>query len=350
MAIDDLTAILYKQDDLRLEQRKPREPGSGEVLVRMDSVGICGSDVHYWTHGAIGDFIVKAPMVIGHEAAGIVEKCGSGVTNIKPGDRVAIEPGVGCGFCDHCLSGRYNLCLEMKFCATPPIDGNLCRRYVHSAAFCHKLPDNVSLEEGALMEPLAVGVHACARGGVTLGCNVLVCGAGPIGLVNLLTALSMGAGTVVLTDIDQGRLDFAAKMGARTKLVKIGTPAEEVAREIREEFFDSDGPHVTIECSGAESSISTAIYATRSGGTVVLVGMGPAIVKIPVLNAACREVDIRGIFRYANCYPKAIAMVAGGKVNVKPLITHRFKLEETMKAFEAAKSGKDGAIKIMIKC
>jgi len=334
-----------------MEQTDVPNPKDDEVLLKMDSVGICGSDVHYWTHGSIGDFIVKAPMVLGHEAAGIVEKCGKNVTHLKPGDRVAIEPGVACRKCDYCKTGKYNLCPEMKFCATPPYHGNLCRYYAQDADFCFKLPDNVSLEEGALMEPLSVGVHACRRAGVCLGKTVLICGAGPIGLVNLLTAMAMGASEVVITDISEHRLEVARKMGASaTFFVQRGSSAEDNAEAIAKLFRDGRQPDITIECSGAESSICTGILATRSGGCLVLVGLGPAKVQIPIVNAACREVDIRGIFRYANCYPAAIEMVASGKVDVKPLITHRFKLEETLAAFETAKTGAGNAIKVMIKC
>ena len=204
--MDNLTAVLHKTNDIRLEQTPIPSPGEDEVLLRMDSVGICGSDVHYWTHGAIGDFIVRAPMILGHEAAGIVEECGKNVKHLKPGDRVAIEPGVPCRRCDYCKEGRYNLCPDIQFCATPPVHGNLCRYYKQAADFCFKLPDHMSLEEGALMEPLAVGVHACQRAGVALGKTALVCGAGPIGLVNLLTAKAMGASEVVVTDISEERL------------------------------------------------------------------------------------------------------------------------------------------------
>merc|ERR1711887_24337 len=249
-------------------------------------------------------------MILGHEAAGVVAKVGSNVTNLKAGDRVAIEPGVPCRMCNFCKTGVYNLCLDMKFCATPPIHGNLCRHYVHAADFCYKLPPNMSLEEGALMEPLAVGVHACRRAGVSLGKRVLICGAGPIGLVKT---------------------------------------AEQMAGEV-EQLFGGQKPDVTIECSGVEASIRFGIFSTRSVGCLVLVGLGKPEVNMPIVNAAVREVDIRGIFRYANCYPTAIAMVASGKVDVKPLITHRFKLEETLQAFETAKTGAGGAIKVMIKC
>lgn len=347
---DNLTAILHKIGDIRLEQKDVPEPGPEQVLLKMDSVGICGSDIHYWTHGAIGDFIVRAPMVLGHEAAGIVEKCGSNVTSLQVGDKVSIEPGVPCRLCNFCKTGVYNLCPDMQFCATPPVHGNLARYYVHAADFCYKLPPSVSLEEGALMEPLAVGVHACRRAGVSLGKRVLICGAGPIGLVNLLTAQAMGASDVVITDIMENRLEVARNMGA-THVYKVGTgkTAEQMSAEV-ESLLGGNKPDITIECSGVEASIRFGIFSTKSGGCLVLVGLGKPEVTMPIVNAAVREVDIRGIFRYANCYPTAIAMVATGKLDVKPLITHRFQLEETLQAFETAKTGAGGAIKVMIKC
>jgi len=346
---DNLTAVLHCTDDIRLEQLPVPQPGPDQVLLKMDSVGICGSDVHYWTHGAIGDFVVRAPMVLGHEAAGVVVGVGTKVDSLQVGDRVAIEPGVPCGGCDVCKGGTYNLCPKMQFCATPPVDGNLCRYYAHAADFCYKLPSNMSLEEGALMEPLAVGVHACRRAGVRLGSRVLICGAGPIGLVNLLTARAMGASEVVITDIMDNRLAVAASMGATHTYKVSRKSAEDMAGEV-ETLLGGHKPDVTIECSGVEASIRFGIFSTKSGGCLVLVGLGKPEVSMPIVNAAVREVDIRGIFRYANCYPTAIAMVASGKVDVKPLITHRFSLEQTIQAFETAKTGAGGAIKVMIKC
>ncbi|KAG7177144.1 Sorbitol dehydrogenase-like 2, partial [Homarus americanus] len=268
------------------------------VLLRMAQVGICGSDVSYWTKGAIGHFVVLAPMVLGHESAGVVAKCGKNVTSLKPGDRVAIEPGVPCRVCEFCKKGRYNLCPDVFFCATPPDDGNLCRYYTHAADFCLKLPDHVSLEEGALLEPLSVGVHACERGGVTLGSSVLVCGAGPIGLVNLLAAKAMGASKVCITDITENRLRVAKEMGADYTILVDTNDAEKLAQQVKEVMGGM--PDKTIECSGAETSVRLGILGTKSGGTIVLVGHGPDEVKIPVVNAAAREVDIRGLFRYAN--------------------------------------------------
>jgi len=344
----NLSAVLYGIDDMRMECRPIPEAGDNDVLIRMACVGICGSDVSYLTKGRIGDFVVKEPMVLGHEGAGTVEKCGANVTHLKPGDRVAIEPGVPCRRCPQCKGGRYNLCPKIFFCATPPDHGNLCRYYVHDAEFCYKLPSHVSLEEGALLEPLSVAVHACRRAGACVGSRVLVCGAGPIGLVCLMVAKAAGASRVCVTDISSDRLKVAASMGATSTVLVDGSKDEQQMCELIKENFDGEMPDCTIECSGAESSIRLAILATESGGCVVLVGLGPAEIKLPVVNAAVREVDIRGIFRYANCYPAALDLVAGGSVNVKGLITHTVKLWNSEEAFQIAKAGK--AIKVMIRC
>jgi len=349
MVADNLTAVLHCANDIRLENRPIPQPGPNEVLLRMDQVGICGSDVHYWTHGRIGDFIVKAPMVLGHEASGIVHQIGKGVTHLKEGDRVAVEPGVPCRFCEFCKGGQYNLCPDISFCATPPFNGNLCRFYTHAADFCYKLPDNVSMEEGALLEPLSVAVHACRRAGVGMGKTVLICGAGPIGLVCLLTSKAMGASSVIITDISPSRLEVAKSLGADHTLL-VGKEDDE--QSLTAQIISKLGgrANVTIECSGAESSVRLGIFATERGGVLVLVGLGAAEIKIPIVNAASREVDIRGIFRYANCYPIALDLVASGRVNVKPLITHRFQLQESLAAFETARTGAGGAIKVMISC
>lgn len=346
---DNLSAVLYKKGDLRMENRPIPEPKDEEVLIRMSAVGICGSDVSYLVKGYIGDFVVNAPMVLGHESAGTVVKCGKKVTHLKIGDRVAIEPGVPCRYCEHCKTGVYNLCKDIVFCATPPYDGSLCRYYTHAADYCYKLPENVTLEEGALLEPLSVGVHACRRGGVTLGSTVLICGAGPIGLVSLLVAKAMGASKIIITDIAENRLEVAKSCGADfTVKITPGTEVPDLVKEIEQKL--GERPNITIECSGAESSIKLAILGTKSGGCVMLVGLGPSEVKIPIVDAATREVDIRGVFRYANCYPTALAMIASGVVDVKKLITHHFTLEETKEAFETSRTGAGGAIKVMIHC
>ncbi|XP_066492333.1 sorbitol dehydrogenase [Tiliqua scincoides] len=345
-AASNLSVVVHKAGELRLENRPIPEPGPNEVLLRMHSVGICGSDVHYWQHGRIGDFVVKNPMVLGHEASGTVIKVGSSVTKLKKGDRVAIEPGVPREIDEFCKIGRYNLSPTIFFCATPPDDGNLCRYYKHDANFCYKLPDNVTFEEGALVEPLSVGIHACRRAGVTLGSKVFICGAGPIGLVTLLIAKVMGAAQVVISDLSAPRLEKAKELGADFTIQIRSEKPEEVAHIVKNTLGCM--PEITVECTGVEASIHTGIYATRSGGTMVLVGLGSEMVTLPIVNAAVREVDIKGIFRYCNTWPMAIAMLASKKVNVQPLVTHRFPLEKALEAFETTRKGV--GIKVMLKC
>lgn len=344
---DNLTAVLYEINDLRLEQRPIPKPRDDQVLLRMESVGICGSDVHYLVKGRIGNFIVEKLMVMGHEASGTVLQLGKNVKNLKIGDRVAIEPGECCRMCSYCKEGKYNLCPEMSFCATPPVDGNLARYYVHAADFCYKLPDHVSLDEGALLEPLAVGVHACKRANVNVDSIVLILGAGPIGLVSLLVAKAFGASKVLITDITQHRLDVAKKIGADYTLLTSPTDKDE---EIVKKVTSILGCEATVsmDASGAEQCVRVAIQATKPGGVAVLIGMGTSEMKLPLANALIREVDIRGVFRYANDYGTALRMVADGKVNVRPLITHHFALEETLEAFDTAKSGQGNPIKIII--
>jgi L-iditol 2-dehydrogenase len=342
---ENIALVLHKIDDLRLEPFPVSEPEDGEVLIEMQSVGICGSDVHYWKRGCIGDFVVRAPMVLGHESSGKVIKVGPNVKDLKAGDRVTIEPGVPCRRCDFCKGGRYNLCADIVFLATPPVHGSLARYHTHAADFCFKLPDHVSYEEGAFCEPLSVGVHACRRAGVTIGAKVFITGAGPIGLVSMLAAKAMGADTIIMTDISQPRLDFAKQLGA-TYVVLAENDSQATAKRVVETLGSM--PNISIECSGAESSIQATFYATVSGGVVVLVGLGRPLASLPIVNAAVREIDIRGVFRYANCYPAALGLIASGRINVKPLITHRYTINESVQAFEMAESGQ--AIKVMIQC
>ena len=264
----------------------------------------------------------------------------------SPGDRVAIEPGVPREVDEYCKIGRYNLTPTIFFCATPPDDGNLCRFYKHNADFCYKLPDSVTFEEGALIEPLSVGIYACRRGSVSLGNKVLVCGAGPVGMVTLLVAKAMGAAQVVVTDLSASRLTKAKEVGADFTIQVGKETPQEIASKV--ESLLGSKPEVTIECTGAESSVQTGIYATHSGGTLVIVGMGAEMVNLPLVHAAIREVDIKGVFRYCNTWPMAISMLASKTLNVKPLVTHRFPLEKAVEAFETAKKGV--GLKVMIKC
>ncbi|XP_051898343.1 sorbitol dehydrogenase-like [Pristis pectinata] len=342
----NLSVVAHGPGDLRMEKLPIPEPGPNEVLLQMNSVGICRSDVHYWQHGRLGSFLMKKPMVLGHEGAGMVTKVGQEVQHLQVGDRVAIEPAYPLHNDEFCKSGRYNLSPTMFCSATPPYHGQLSQYYVHNANYCFKLPDCVSCEEGACIEPLSVAIHACRRARVKMGSKILICGAGPIGLLNLLVAKAMGAAQVVICDLSSVRLEKAKELGADfTIKVEKETP-QDLAQKV--EAVLGSMPYTTIECTGAEFCVQAAVYATQSGGTVLLVGHGPDLVSVPLLNAAIREVDIRGMFRYCNTYPMAIAMLASKKVDVKPLITHRFPLSQAIEAFETTK--KQLGIKVMLKC
>jgi L-iditol 2-dehydrogenase len=235
----------------------------------------------------------------------------------------------------------------MIFCATPPVDGNLSRYYVHDADFCYKLPDNVSLDEGALMEPLSVGVHACKRANVRFGDVVLILGAGPIGLVTLLAAKAMGATKAIITDVVDSRLKKAKEIGADYTLkIEKNMSEEQIVKTIKQLL--GEDPNISLDCTGVEQCVRVALQATKTGGVVTLVGLGKFEMNLPLTSALIREVDIRGVFRYNNDYPTAIEMAKTGKANVKTLITHHYKIEDTVKAFHTAKTGEGNPIKILI--
>ncbi|XP_015786765.1 sorbitol dehydrogenase [Tetranychus urticae] len=345
---DNLSLVLYKAGDMRLEQTPlPSKPARNEVLLQTQQVGICGSDVSYWVKGHIGGFWVKDPMILGHETSAKVVEVGEGVTHLKPGDRVAIEPGVPCRYCVDCKEGAYNLCSGIFFSATPPDNGTLTRYFKHAADYCFKLPDHVSYAEGALMEPLSVAIHACSRANVSGGQKILILGAGPIGLMCILVAKAYGATDICITDINAERLALAKKIGATSTFLLSKDLGENETAEAIEKLMGCR-PEAVLECSGASPSIRLALIVCKSGGCVVLIGMGADEVQVPLLSAVCREVDIRGVFRYKNSYPKAVNLISSGKIDVKPIISHYFKLEQAHDAFELARSGK--AVKIIIDC
>lgn len=348
MSTDNLSAVLYGINDLRLEQTPlPGEPGHNEVILESHTVGICGSDVHFLTEGRIGPFVMKEPLILGHESSATVVKVGPSVKHLKVGDRVAVEPQIPCRVCDSCKHGYYNTCPDTKFFATPPYNGSLTRLYKHAADFCFKLPDHVSYEEASLMEPLAVAVHACRRAGIKTGDTVLVVGAGPIGMSSVLVARAFGATKILVTDINGKRVEAAYKLGADfSYILKPDSDAEVNAEKIV--TLMGGAPDVTLECTGAGAATSLGIYATKTSGTLCLIGMGSEPLNVPLTYAITKEMMITTSLRYANCYPLALLLIAEGKVDPRPLITHRFDLEQALEAFETVKRG-DG-IKVMIKC
>ncbi|KAI0184084.1 xylitol dehydrogenase [Xylaria flabelliformis] len=353
MAIDPKTAsnlsfILNKPRDVAFVDRPaPTLQSEHDVLVAVNYTGICGSDVHYWQNGAIGHFVVKDPMVLGHESAGTVVEVGSAVTSLKKGDRIALEPGYPCRRCAPCLSGKYNLCPEMEFAATPPYHGTLTGFWSAPADFCYKLPDNVSQQEGALVEPLAVAVHIVRQAVVTPGQSVVVMGAGPVGLLCAAVARAFGASIVVSVDIVQSKLDFATSFCSTHAYVSQRVSAEENAANIRKLAGLPDGADVVIDASGAEPSIQTCLHTVRTGGTYVQGGMGKDNITFPIMAMCIKEVTAKGSFRYGSGdYKLAIELVASGKVEVKKLISEVVPFKDAEKAFNKVKQGE--VIKILI--
>lgn len=323
--------------DIAVEQRPVPRPGPNEVLIRVTAVGTCGSDTHYYEHGRIGGFVVEKPLVLGHEAAGVVVECGSDVTLHEPDSRVSMEPGVPCFVCEQCRAGRYNLCPQMRFFATPPIDGAFSEYVVLHEQFAHPVPDSLSDEASGLVEPLSVGVWASRKARVGPGSRVLVNGAGPIGLVVTQCARAFGATEVVVTDVNAERLRLASELGA-TSTVNV---AEEPLRDAGHE------PDVLIECSGVPAATAEAIRTVARAGRVVLVGMGGDEMTLPVAHVQTFEIEVTGTFRYANTWPTAIALASSGAVDLDRLVTHRFGLEQVEQALTVAQ--RDGtAVKAVV--
>jgi L-iditol 2-dehydrogenase len=293
--------------------------------------------------------IVEGDHILGHESAGQVIAVHPSVTSLKIGDRVAIEPNVVCHACEPCLTGRYNGCPNVEFLSTPPFPG-LLRRYVnHPAVWCHKLPDNLTYEDGAMLEPLSVALAGVNRAEVRLGDAVLVCGAGPIGLVTAICCRAAGCEPLVITDIDEGRLKFAQEVvpGVRTLKVEIGQTPEDFSERLHT-LMEGTEPAIAIECTGVESSIAGAIQSVKFGGTVFVIGVGKNEIRMPFMRCSTREVDLKFQYRYANTWPRAIRLLKSGLIDLKKLVTHRYQLDNATEAFETAANPKTGAIKVMI--
>jgi len=321
----------------------------GEVTIAIKSTGICGSDVHFWHAGCIGPtMVVRDDHILGHESAGEIIAVHPSVKTHKVGDRVAVEPNLICNACEPCLTGRYNGCKNVEFLSTPPING-LLRRYVnHPAVWCHKIGD-MSYEYGALLEPLSVALAGMQRANIQLGDPVLICGAGPIGLVTLLCAAAAGAQPIVVTDVIESRLELAKSLVPRVHTYKVErtkTP-EEVGTEIKQTIGGQE-ISVTMECTGFDSSVAGAIWATKFGGKVFVIGVGSNEMKIPFGKLNTMEIDLQFQYRYNNTWPRAIRLVEGGVIDLSKLTTHRFDLEDAVKAFETASDPKSGAIKVQI--
>ncbi|MGI3166417.1 NAD(P)-dependent alcohol dehydrogenase [Pseudooceanicola sp. 200-1SW] len=322
----------------------PEEMGPGDVRIAIHTVGICGSDVHYYTHGRIGPFAVEAPMVLGHEASGVVLECGSQVQGLKPGDRVCMEPGIPNARSRAAKLGIYNVDPAVRFWATPPVHGCLRAEVVHPAAFTYRLPDSVSFAEGAMVEPFAIGMQAALRARIQPGDVAVVTGAGPIGMMVALAALAGGCARVIVTDLAQPKLDIiGAYAGIETVNIRQTPAAEAVAKAT-----GGWGADVVFECSGAAPAILGLPALARPGGAVVLVGMPVDPVPMDIVGLQAKELRVETVFRYANVYDRAIALIASGKVDLTPLITATLPFADSIAAFDRAVEGRDSDVKLQI--
>ena len=321
-------------------------PKADEVLVKLEYVGICGSDMHYYETGAIGDYVVEPPFVLGHEPGGTVVEVGSNVKHLKVGDRVALEPGKTCGRCEFCRQGKYNLCPDVVFFATPPVDGVFQEYAAHEAALCFKLPDNVSTLEGALIEPLAVGFHAANQGGAHAGQTAVVMGAGCIGLVSMMALKAQGVSRVYVVDVMAKRLEKALELGADGVI----NGKEEDAVEAVRRLTGGAGCDLVIETAGTEITTRQAIHMTKKGAVIVLVGYSKSgEMTLPMSLALDKELTFKTVFRYRHIYPMAIDAVAAGRVNLKGIVTDIFDFEDIQNAMDRSAADKANIVKAVVR-
>lgn len=343
-------------------------PTATQVLIHVRASGVCGSDLHLWHRGAIGPLTVDCDNILGHEASGVVLAVGSAVTNLRPGDKVAIEPGVPCHQCFLCSSGKYNLCESVAFAGVKHA-GTIRRFMVHEARYCHKMPETMSFSQGALLEPLSVILYAIRQcnGSIGIGKPTLICGAGPIGLIALAAAKASGAWPLVITDVEESRLAFAQRFapGVQAYQVQQDKTSLESAEEIRQLFGcgagrdvgkgtsaenEYDAPSTVLECTGIESSVITAAYSCRRAGLVMVVGVGRSIMNnLPFMHLSLAEIELKFINRYSDTWPAGMKALTDGQVlNLDALVTHTFPLDRAVEAMELCADRSRKSIKVHI--
>lgn len=337
--------VLEEKNKLSLREIDlPQELGEHDVRIQLKAVGICGSDLHFYTHGRIGPYVVNAPMVLGHEAAGQVVEIGSAVRNLSVGDRVCMEPGIPDWRSDEARQGQYNLDPSVHFWATPPAHGCMCPSVVHPANLTFKLPDDVSYQEGAFVEPLAVGVQAANKAQIQPGMTALVHGAGTIGIMTAFAALAGGCSKVLITDVQQQKLDIAGNFEG---IVPINVGAEKSIDAVLRET-DGKGVDLVFEASGNKHAYTQIFEEVRPGGRVVLIGISQEPIPLDLVAAQIKEVQIATVFRYANVFDRTVALLASGKIDVKPLISKTYDFEDSIAAYEFAARGNPDVVKVQI--
>ncbi len=338
-------AVLRAPGRLVIEERPEPTPGPGEVLARIAEVGVCGSDVHYWHEGGLGARRVTGPLILGHETAGEVVALGPGADRLRVGDRVVLEPGVPCGQCVFCRRGEYNLCQDIRFMATPPVDGCLCEFVAWPQDWCYPMPDGMSYAAGALIEPAAVAVFALHLAALRPAASVAILGSSTIGLLTLQCARLAGAGKVIVTDVIPERLERARRFGADAVVDARG---EDVPARIAA-LTDGLGADVVFEAAGAEATMQQCVNCARPGGDIVVIGICPQdVLPINLGDARRRAVRLQFVRRYRHVFPDAIDLAASGRLQLEPLVTHRFPLERVTEAFETALAGGGDVLKVVV--
>jgi L-iditol 2-dehydrogenase len=341
------TAYLEEANRIVIKDSEMPVAGDDDVLVKISHVTICGSDAHFFQDPTYGGVIVPPilPIVLGHESGGVVCAAGKNVKGLRPGDKVALEPGAPCGKCGYCLDGRYNLCDEMDFMAAPPFTRGALSRYVaHPAEVVFKLPDTMDTIEGALMEPLSVGLYAARRSGAHIGQTALVLGSGCIGLMTIAALKATGVDNIIVSDLYASRLENARSMGARTVIDAQGQDVLEAVMELT----GGRGADLVFETAGSNKTAAMTIDLVKKGGKIVMVGNVYGETPFRFIEATNKEVDLLSVFRYVNIYPMAISAVESGKIVVRDMISKTFPFEETQAAFECAVNEKDTVIKVLI--
>lgn len=345
MMRENRAAFLTEVKRIEIKPCAMPAPAANEVLLKMAYIGVCGSDAHFYESGERKGKKFDLPFILGHEASAIVEQMGADVTSLKVGDRVVIEPQKTCGECEYCKSGHYNMCSSVIFPSTPPYDGMLREHFAFPASLCHKLPDNVSLLEGALVEPLAVGLSAAERGNVSLGQTVVIVGVGAIGLTTVLACKARGAAKIICVDLFQNRLDCAKAFGA-TDIINASTQ-DAVAEVMR--LTDGEGAHVVFETAGSWRTAALTPNYLKKCGTIVIVSNINAETPIRFMDLMYKEGEIKTIYRYKNNFKTAIAAISSGAIDVKGMISKVYPFEETDAAFKSSLEDKMTIVKLVIK-
>ena len=338
-------AVMTAPDQMEIREMEIPRYGDDEVLVQVKSVGVCGSDIHFFHHGKIGMYTVEPPYVLGHECAGVVVAVGKRVKKLKINDRVAVEPGLYCGTCEYCRRGRYNLCENMAFLATPPVPGALCEYIAVREDLAYVLPDSISFDEAAMIEPLSVGIHSMNRLNIRAGERVMIMGAGPVGLAALIAAQYYGAKDVVEADIMPYRLEFAKRLGAVLTI----NPSEPDGRKALQELAVEGSVHAGLEMSGSPDGLNQLLGTVKKGGRIAVVAVpGSLHASVNVQHIVDKELTLYGIFRYINTYPTGKSIVEAMQPLVRQLVTHRFALDQAQEAFEFARLRKNECVKVVI--